>query len=92
MRGRNNIILRLLILLDQKKSSAYAGDHGLAGGGRRKEKDGLATADVRPYLERADEPGEAPKQKFWSEDGSFSRDHGFSRGAPLFLTKRIYLL
>ncbi len=35
-----------------------------------------------PLSERADEPGEAPKQKFWSEDGSFRRDHGFSRGAP----------
>lgn len=30
-----------------------------------------ATSDVRPFLEKADEPDEAPKRKSWSEGGSW---------------------
>ena len=43
-----------------------------------------ATADFATKLS-ADEPGEAPKRKFWSEDGSLiqERGHGLGRGAPL---------
>ncbi|OGX19921.1 MAG: hypothetical protein A2Y04_04230 [Omnitrophica WOR_2 bacterium GWC2_45_7] len=49
---------------------------------RRRWRKRLTTADVRPFLEKADEPGEAPQRKFWSVDGSFRRAHGFSCGAP----------
>ena len=61
-------------------SSAFAGDHGFARGGRRKSS--AASARCSPLSQRADESCEAPKRKFRSEAGSYTeRDHGFSRGA-----------
>jgi len=65
-------------------SSAFAGDHGHARGGRRKSS--AATTDSACANYWADEPYEAPKRKFWSEVGSLKqdRDHGLGRGAPSF--------
>ena len=37
----------------------------------------LVTSDARPFLDKTDEPDEAHKQEFWSEDGSLNlyKDH-----------------
>ena len=40
-----------------------------------------ATADVRPNLEKADEPGVAEHEKYSAKTGHIG-NHGFSRGAP----------
>ena len=52
------------------------------------ERSSAATADSACANCRADEPYEAPKQKFWSEVGSLKQDwdHGLGRGASFILS------
>jgi hypothetical protein len=46
----------------------------------KSHNDGTASADSAPRRTKADEPGEAPKRKFWSEDGSLKGTTAMAMG------------